>query len=83
MSGTTTGAKGELKYKMSMFWLCADWSYLLKFVGDHSKSLEDGVRWSGDGNNPLWTVALRNIDSRSTLEDQQLLFIFSGGDKKP
>lgn len=83
MSGTTTGAKGELKYKMSTFWLCTDWSYLFKFVGDHSKSLEDGVRWSGDGNNPLWTVALRNIDSRSTLEDQQLLFIFSGGDKKP
>lgn len=45
-------------------------SYLLKFVGNHSKSLEDGVCWSSDGDNPLWTVALRDIDPCSALEKQ-------------
>lgn len=45
-------------------------SYLLKFVGNHSKSLEDGVCRSSDGDDPLWTVAFRNIDSCSALEKQ-------------
>lgn len=42
-------------------------TYLFKFVGNHCKCLEDGVRWSSDGDDPLWTVAFRNIDPRSTL----------------
>lgn len=41
--------------------------YLLKFVGDHSESLEDGVCGSSDGDDPLWTVALGNIDPCSAL----------------
>lgn len=36
--------------------------YLLEFVGDHGKSLEDGVCGSSDGDDPLWTISLRNID---------------------
>lgn len=41
--------------------------YLFKFVGNHCKCLEDGVCWSSDGDNPLWTVAFRNIDPCSAL----------------
>ena len=36
--------------------------HLFKFVGDHGKGLEDGVGRSGDGDYPLWAVALRNVD---------------------
>lgn len=33
-------------------------SYLLKFIGNHSESLENGVCRSSDGDDPLWTVSL-------------------------
>lgn len=46
---------------------CPIRTYLLEFVGNHCKSLENGVCWSSDGDDPLWTVAFRNIDSGSAL----------------
>ena len=45
--------------------------HLFKFVGDHGKGLEDGVGRSGDGDYPLWAVALRNVDPCWALKAKQ------------
>lgn len=42
--------------------------YLLKFVSNHGKSLEDGISRACDGHNSLWTISLWDIDSCSTLQ---------------
>lgn len=60
--------KVNLTRHISCFMSATTCTYLLKFVGNHCKSLKDGVCWSSDCDDPFWTVALRNIDSCSTLD---------------
>lgn len=43
------------------------WIHLLQFVCDHGESSEDAVRGAGDGDDPLWTGALRDVDPRAAL----------------
>lgn len=45
-------------------------SHLLKFVGDHGESLEDGVGGASDGHNSLRAVSLRDVDSCPALEKE-------------
>ena len=42
--------------------------YLLKLVGNHGKSLEDGIRRARDGHDSFWAVAFRDVDPCPALE---------------
>lgn len=46
-------------------------SHLLEFVGDHGKSLEDGIGGAGDGHNSLRAVSLRDVDSCPALQKRR------------
>lgn len=43
------------------------YSYLLQFVCDHGESSEDAVCGAGDGDDPLWTGALWDVDPSTAL----------------
>ncbi len=42
-------------------------SYLFQFVCDHGESSEDAVCGAGDGDDPLWTGALWDVDPSAAL----------------
>lgn len=46
-------------------------SHLLEFVGDHGKSLEDGIGGAGDGHNSLRAVSFRDVDSCPALQKRR------------
>lgn len=41
--------------------------YLLQFEGDHGKSTEHAVRRTRDGDDPLWTGTLGDVDPGAAL----------------
>jgi len=43
-------------------------AHLLKFVGYHGESLEDGISGASDGHNSLRAVSLRDVDPCTALE---------------
>lgn len=45
--------------------------YLLKLVRDHRESLENGVRRPGDGDYPLRTVPLWDVDAGAALDGER------------
>ena len=48
-------------------------SYLFQFVCDHGESSEDTVGRAGDGDDPLWTGSLRDVDPSAALWAQRSL----------
>lgn len=46
-------------------------SHLLKFVGNHGKSLEDGIGGPSDGHNSLRAIPLRDVDPCPALEREE------------
>lgn len=51
----------------------SSYSYLLQFVCDHGESSEDAVCGAGDGDDPLWTGALGDVDPSAALWGERSL----------
>lgn len=61
----------ELNSLKRGYWVACRGSYLLQFVRDHGESSEDTVCGAGDGDDPLWTGALWDVDPSAALWGQQ------------
>lgn len=46
-------------------------AHLLQLFNDHGECFEDGSGWTSQGDDPLWTAALGDVDASPTLDREK------------
>ena len=50
-------------------------AYLFQLFDDHGECFEDGGGWTGQSDDPLWTVTLRDVDASPTLQTHKIVSV--------